>query len=365
MLLTFTEFLREGGNVVIGDKFASRIDLSAISRTDVVKEIDSLLNQISDRFKKMYGEPLWKPELLKSKKFLSGSSIHLFDLKNITNQDFIKHKPLVGDIDTQVDESRQSKIEEFLKAAKDIQFNGFSFVGFKKSGDQFITLWLVKKFGINVQIDLELVKFIDGSPTAWSTFSHSSSWEDIQIGVKGAFHKLLLRAFQARSARDIIVRTKTGKEKIINKSHLAFSLKGLRVKYSPVVDDKGTQELKNGLPVFNEIPTNESAFITDLDLLFSSFFGVLPQKGEIEKLKSFVGLTELINRYCSQEEKQKIVTGFANILWEKGAQGLVRGNPTEDFDTKKIAFNILTNLTGKGDIADYKFLIDNYYKDYK
>ncbi len=360
--------LIEGGNVMIGDVAANRIELKNIDRQAVVKEIGIGLQAISKKFEEIHGLPLWNDELLKSKEFLSGSSLHLFDLRGISDDDFTKHKPTVGDIDTQVDGNMKSTIDKFLKTlSAGTKIGPLVYVGAKPSGDQFITLWTVPQFKINVQIDMELVDFHNGKPTPWSSFSHGSAWDDLKLGIKGVFQKYLLRAFQARTAKDVIIQPKTprGKEKIIRKSELAFSLKGLRTRMTPVLDNAGNQVFKNDMPVYIENDSATATYITDLDVLFASFFGVKGNKTEIQMMGSFAGLVDLMSKYMSKSEQKQVLDGFANVMFEKGAQGLVRGDPRADYDTKMIAFRHIVDQLGTGKIEDYQPMIDAYYKSYK
>lgn len=369
-MISFRQFLlSEGGNVMIGNVAADRIDLKSIDRKKVVKEVATGLKAISDRFKAIHGLPLWSDELLKSGEFLSGSSLHLFDLSRISDEDFLKHKPTVGDIDTQVDGTMRDPVEKFLKSVSAGQMIGnMVYVGYKPSGDQFITLWTVPSLNnINIQVDLELVAFKNGKPTPWAQFSHSSAWDDIKTGIKGVFQKYALRALQARTARDVIIQPKTsrGKEKVIRKSDLAFSLKGLRVRMTPVLDVQGNQVYKNNMPVYIETDSKTSEYITDFDVLFSSFFGVKGSPAEIKKMESFVGLIDLLKLHVNKTDQKKVLDGFVNILWEKGAQGLVRGNSQEDYQTKLVAFNIMATSLGFGDIEQYRSIVDSYYKAYR
>lgn len=355
-----------GGNLVIGDVAAQKIDLTKLDRKVVVADVSKGLEAITAKFQAIHGLPLWSKDLLKSKEFLSGSSFHLFDLRNISDEDFIKSKPTVGDIDTQVDENMKDTIDQFLSnLAIGTQIQGLTFLGFKRT-DQFITLWRLESQGITIQIDLEPVTFKDGKPTHWSRFSHSSAWEDIKEGIKGVFQKYLMRAFQARTARDVIIQPKTprGKEKILRQSDLAFSLKGLRQRMAPVLDDKGKQLFKNNMPVYTELDSATADYVTDFEVLFSSFFGVPGNKQDLAKMSSFAGLISLMKKYMSSQDQKTVINGFAQILWGKGAQGLVRGDPVSDYDTKIVAFKYLAKELGT-DVKAYQSLIDDYYKTYK
>lgn len=369
MILKFRSWcaLQEGGNVIIGDVAAERIDLKKIDRKKVVDEIGKALKSISDRYKALTGLPLWGDDLFKDKSFLSGSSLHLFN-DEIPDDVFTKHKPIVGDIDTQVDGNQKAQIEDFLKTIKPNESIGnVIYVGYKPNGDQFLTIWTIPSLGLSVQVDLELVDFKDGKPTPWSSFSHSSPWEDLTNGIKGVFQKYLLRSFQARTAMDVLIKAKTsrGKDKTIKKSELAFSLKGLRVRMKPVLDNEGNQVFEKGMPVYVELDSKGADYITDLDVLFASFFGVKGTKKEIDLMGSFIGLIELMKKYMTRSEQKKVVDGFADVLWEKGSQGLVKGDPRSDYDTKLIAFNYITKELGMKSAEQYESLIKSFYMGYK
>lgn len=349
-----------------GDIEANRIDLKKLDRKLVTSEIGQALKAISDKFASLHGLPLWGDDLFKSREFLSGSSLHLFDTA-IPDETFIQHKPTVGDIDTQVDGNLKGQIDMFLKSlSAGSKVSNAVYVGFKPSGDQFITLWTIPKLGISVQVDLELVDYQNGKPTPWSTFSHSSPWEDLSKGIKGVFQKYVMRALQHRVARDVIIQPKTsrGKEKVIHSSDLAFSLKGIRYKIQPVLDSQGNQVIKNDMYVYQEIDSKMSEYITDLDLVFKMSFGRDPIGDDTDKMTSFVGVIELINRYFNDTEKNKILDAFVNLLWDKGAQGLVRGDSRADYDNKIKAFDYISKAFGNRQISYYQSKIDAYYKSY-
>jgi hypothetical protein len=355
-----------GGNVILGGESAERIDLRQVDRKRVVFEIRKGLQSLSEHFKMRSGQDLWCSELLESCQFLSGSALHLFNLDGISDSEFVKYKPTVGDIDTQVDETQKESIDLFLSSLPvGFCIDTLTFLGFKRT-DQFVTLWKLIDPAINVQIDLELVAFDSGRPTAWSQFSHSSSWEDIKEGIKGVFQKYLLRSFQARNARRVIIQPKTsrGKEKILVKSEFAFSLKGLRRSLEPITDEQGTPIVRDDLPVYRELDSVGADYITDFDILFLRFFGVYGWNHEKEQMKSFVGIVRLMQQYLTKEDQKKVIDRFADLLWLKGAQRLARGNPAADYEAKIVAFRYLTEHLGE-DVAHYQSSIDAYYQDYK
>lgn len=365
-MLKFSQFLKEGGNVQIGDQAAERIDLSKIDRNSIVARINRTLQLVNLMFQKKYGLPLWNKELFASKKFLSGSAFHFFN-KAIATQEFVKYKNTVGDIDTQVDKAQEKNIESFLNSITGQTFGYVTFIGYKKSVGQFITLWQFAAPKINVQIDIELVDFNEGQPTEWSQFSHSSDWADMKEGIKGVFQKYLVRAFTTKTLREIIVLK--GKKETPTKTmstDLAFSVNlGLRQKLQPVMDGDTHRKI-DGLQVYKEIPTKDSTYVNDLKVVFEILFDVKPKPVEIEMFGSFIGGLQLAKKYFSADEQKKLIIGFAHTLWAPGAQGLYRGNPDDDLREKNAAFMKMVDTLGVGydKKAIEKMRVD-YYTHYK
>lgn len=366
ILKTYQQFIAEGGNVQIGDVSADRIDLSKVDRDYVVKRLDRSLKVINLNFQRQFGLPIWSRDLFKSKEFLSGSSFHFFN-KAIKDEQYRTIKRLTGDVDTQCDIAMADQLAQFLDGISGRKMGYMTFIGYKKSAGQYITLWQLEDPKINVQIDFELVDFHKGRPTPWSQFSHSSAWEDMTAGIKGVFHKYLARATTAKTLRDIVVLSgKKETPKKVKSTDLAFSVTaGLRQKIAPVMDgDK--QRVMDGLPVFKEIPTKESTYITDLETMFSVLFGRKATSADMKKFNSFVGMTQLVKDYFSDSEKDAVVIGFAHTLWGAGAQGIYRGDPERDNTEKMIAYNKLLEILGQ---KYHSKTVDEmrlgYYKSYK
>ena len=97
-------------------------------------------------------------------------------------------------------------------------------------------------------------------------------------------------------------------------------------------------------------------------MLFCYFFKAHPNKDDINKMLSFTGIVELIDKYITNDNQKIIIDGFAQLLWGKGAQGLVRDSKMKDYHTKLLAFNYLINKLDI-DINEYYPLINKYYGD--
>lgn len=367
-MLTFEQFLLEGGNVVIDDQEAHRIDLKKFKRSEIIPLLLVGLDSISKTFEKDHGLPLWNENLFKSRNFLSGSAFHFFNLKKINDEEFVQVKSTVGDIDTQVDVNLMPMVEDFLTKNKGKKFGTLTLIGFKKSAGQHISLWKFDKFDINVQIDFEFVEFDSkGNPTPWAQFSHSSAWEDLKSGIKGVAHKYLMQAINAINLKEVIIRGKTSrsKDKIVKSSEKVFSVThGLRTRLKPVLDDNMNHIHVDGLPVYQELSTAESDSTTNLETIFRIYFNRTPSKQDIEEMGSFLGLIRLIKKYIDPKDHKKIIDGFAYKLWGIKAQGLYRDDKERDFHEKMIMMKNLTNNLG-GDINKYSDMIEKYYKSYK
>ena len=150
---SFKNFLlSEGGNVIIGNTSAERIDLKKFPREAAIASFKNGLNAINDAFQKMHGVPLWDEHLIKSIDFLSGSTKSFFD-QSIPTDEFVANKSSLGDLDLMVDGAMADLIQMFLDKSKNKNFGPLKLVGYKKSGEQFITIFR-SDLGINVQIDL-------------------------------------------------------------------------------------------------------------------------------------------------------------------------------------------------------------------
>lgn len=346
-----------GGNVVFGDKAADRIDLTKIDRAALVRSISSSLALVNKAFEKSTGFPIWRHGI---QEYLSGSTSTLFDLKNISDEAYKKAKPSVGDIDTQVDGNNEEDLFKFLTSIRGKKFGDLKLINHKSSIGAIVSLWEHVVFGVNIQIDLELVSFVNGKPNAWSKFAYSSAWEDMAIGIKGIAHKYIFRAITAVWNKDIKIQMKT-KQKDVTTSHLAFSNSGLRVKLEPVKEG-GKQVMSDGKPVFKEISTKDSGFNTDIGGVFSGLFGVEPTKEDLSLMNSYIGVIKLCKKY-HKKNLAKIADGMANLLFGTGSGGQVMYpyDHSRDRAEKLVIINYMAKEFGLSE-SRWSSLIDGYYK---
>jgi adenylate kinase family enzyme len=371
--------LLEGGNLSIGSNSAEQLDLKVTNRSYMVPRLNALLGAIDTQFKKMYKIPLWNPDLLKSGEFLSGSSLHFFNVSGISDETFVAKKPTVGDIDTMVNKELEPQLQEFLVKLDNKQIGSAKLLGFQRGNEQFSALFEMKDPPVKIQIDFEFVDFENDRPTDWARFSHSSSWDDLQAGVKGVFHKWLIQAFTALTRKEFLLRKLVGRGKLRkeedvpttdNMYSFAVSSKeggGLRAKYEPVLNDNGTPLIKDGLPVMREAPT--AGYQKNIGKIFSTILDqrLTPKQAQMlqQKFWSFTGLLDVMNTLMDPEEKQKVLTGFLQKTIGPGAQGMYKNNPDKDIAEKTTAINTMLKTLNLPKPSNFDQMMNVYRQSYK
>lgn len=410
------DMLMEGGNARYIDRktgevagFADKMDLKKIPRSKLVDEMVKVLSKLNDLFNKKYGEKLWKNfSVIKSGKALNGSSSSLFN-KDITDEEFITHKPTVGDIDITFPGENMGKLWELLNELDGKKLGDFTkYLGHKNSNmhpqaaaaqHQINAIFEIDTgdYRVLAQIDFEASEYDDlHSPTDWASFSHSSDWDDIKEGFKGVAHKYtLLNLARAQSklegisvvtatvAKKVVEMTKDEYEsgtpvkvskaqKYANPTNLAFSVaKGIRTKFTPVFFKGGKEQLIiDGKPVFVEKNSKQDKYTTQLEKQFEMIFQKEPKGSDMKNFNSFVGLVKLMKKYS---EKKTIEDFFWNQLIKKslwcasGCQALERNNPEGDLAIKGAMVNYLYDNFSY--LKSYKpkvdKMIEEYYKNYK
>ena len=371
--------LYEGGNLALdtGEE-AQHIDLKVHNRAYIVPILDNLLQSINNLYAQQYQTPLWEPNLLKKKTFLSGSSLHFFNT-DIPDDEFTRVKPKVGDIDTQVNKELEGNLEQFLTANQGKVMGPAKFLGFQRGNEQFSGLWEFTDPPIKVQIDLEFVAYDKKGPTQWSQFSHSSSWDDLQAGIKGVFHKFLIQSFTSLTNQNFILRKFVGRGKARaeqdfpttdNMFSFAVSSKeggGLRAKYEPVLDEKGRPLVIDNLPVMR--PLKAEGYEQDLSKIFATIFGSRVNSAQLKKLMpktwSFVGLLDLMNVVLDPEEKEHVIDNFVNKLFAPGAQGLYKNDPDRDVVEKNAALNQMLAILKVSAPANLEQMRQDYKASYR
>lgn len=349
---------RKTGNVqkIDGqDAFATKIPIKEVGRGKFSKAMLNALQVLDKLFNKKYGEPLWPNfDKLKDGTNFNGSSRHLFDLK-ITDDKFAEKKPLVGDMDLATPSQHRDKLFDLLLAleGKDLG-SGVRYIGNNKTkveGTRETQINAVFEYTydkgkkIFPQVDFEFDEFDGDAQGQWNReLGHSSAWEDIEQGIKGFARNWLWISLmeEASEVNDIVILSKTGKVrsgKTLSKAMATYSPDyGVRTRLVPVKDEQGNHLEVDGKPAFRELEPSESKYETDPAVAFQLAFLDKPKGQELQKIKSFAGLLEIIKSRLSPEKQLAVFDRFnAHCGWGPDAQQFEREDAKEDEKVKTAA----------------------------
>lgn len=382
-----------GGNVVVKDVngvdvAAVKVDLRTVGRSNVIKLAQNLFSSLNTLHEAKYSVPLWKSDkVLKDALVFNGSSSFILSEK-FSDQEILKFKPTMGDIDIAIPSERAETLFELLgklqgrQVTRNVEFVGMNRTSSSSLGTQinciFRFLDLVEYL---VQVDFEFLPFEeDGNPTEWARFSHSSSFDDAKDGVKAVHHKYLIRALVGGvSIRpDIVIATNKSTydnyklTAASKKGDVARMLKfsvdhGVRVAYAPLLDQDGNEVKDNGKTVYKEIPTSSSDYKKTLVEILKLVFND-EDSSDVDKLWTFRGVVELCKKYLNKQQQKDVAERYFALLWAdkpQRAQELERGNPEEDLAVKSGGWNLFKKLTGVKDPSNFEQILNTYYEGYR
>lgn len=349
-------------NRVTGKEFmqARKIKLKIFNRGQLVEEFKRMFVKLNDEFFRKYEEPIWEDfSIILDGSAFNGSSDAFFN-NDITDEEFVKYKPKVGDIDVTVPKEKLHRIFELLSEQENVWLTeNILYVGQNKKDlsalgkkDQINSVFMYKQHNHEnpVQVDFEGVTYVDGKPNEWAKFGHSSVWEDIKRGYKGVNHKyILINATRAISIReDILIATdkakiEKGVDVRIRKQRpgdiprmYAFSVsKGLRTKYEQQFYEDGDPVIVDGKEVFKEKPTSESVYIQTVKGIFEILFKNEPAIDDLAKMQSFTGVVDLMEKHFTEKEVKDTFEYLVMLnLFGPVAQPLEVDDPKRDFNIK-------------------------------
>jgi hypothetical protein len=363
--------LTEGGNLashkgdgtpmpgwqgIPGQHQSQELDLRVHDRSYVVQVLSDLLHKINDLFAQQFKEPLWHENSVAAQKFLSGSTAKFFD-KKISDEEFVRVKPTVGDIDTQAPDKHAETIKQFLTGLIGKKVGDTTFIGFSPGNNQYTSMWQVtlNDLPVKLQIDFEYGEHEEdtGLPTPWQDYSHSSAWEDLSAGIKGVFHKYIDRAlpYAANVSTKYVARVLKKSTKIsdepVTDSDYSFAVSGqggggVSQKYIPYNDpNTGEPMEKDGIPVMQLLPTDSRQYIKNLAQQFEIFFGEKPNKQDQQLKNSFIGTVQLATKYLDDNQRTELFRRFVSICFEPGSQMITKNDPVRDRDTKMAAIDYM------------------------
>lgn len=320
-MLTFKEYLAEGGNIKIGDVGAAPFKVTEKNREERQSDIHGALSSMHKSFHKEHGEHLFGKDqkALKSGSLFAGSTRQLMG-KEVPHAEFAKHKPTVGDIDVQIPKEHKEKLTQHLAPGK--KFGNYSVVGTKKHGNE-VSAVMKHKSGEHHQFDFEATDYHKDEPTKGEQFTHNSSWEDTKAGIKGAHHKILINAVGGEHHKFSIthgVRSRTDEKDPGNKDpeHVTKTLFGPKADPKKIESFHGVTQL-----IKKHIPASQHQEIFDK---FKSSAKKFDNTAAVEHLKKHLNVKDTVTEEKSSEEVHHTsvipLVGFSPISHMGHAQDL-------------------------------------------
>ena len=364
-----------GGNAIVMDHnteeqfFAEKVPLQTIGRTYFVQEVNKFITDFSQLFEKVTKKRLWEPEQITSGNLFNGSTSYIM-CPNYDSKEIETVKPFVGDIDIVVPKELKLELYNFLRdlegkeLSPDVKYLGCNKPEFKPTMSQincvFDILFKINGVGelrIYTQVDFEFTDFINGEPSQWARFGHSSNLKDAKVGIKAVHHKYLLRALVGTKNEDplgIVMLGDTQLPKVARLKIFDVNL-GICTQLEVLTQSKEQNTYK-------QLQRFQFNGEKDLTKVFVECFDRLPEGDELEKLWSFVGLCELIQKYTPKELIDRIHRRYLDLLWESSperTQELERNNPELDFDVKLKGYEYFINFFGLEDL--HEPMLSDYY----
>jgi hypothetical protein len=263
---SFLTVLFEGGNIKV--KSASGEEVSAApfkvnDRGKQTQDIHAALKSIHNSYNQATGAHLFgkNGKALETGSAFAGSTKHFMN-GHISDDEFKKHKPIVGDIDAQIPMEHKDDLAKHLKPGD--RHGPYTVVGVKKHGNETSAV-MRHDNGEHHQFDFEGTHYKGDEPHKDENFLHSADWNDAKAGISGAHHKILLNSIGLNSHKFSI-------------SH------GLRSRTDD--SDQGTK--------------NPQAISTKL-------FG---KDADHDNIHSFQGVTQLIRNHIHPSQHQAIYDKF-------------------------------------------------------
>lgn len=314
-------YIHEGGNVKIGEQGADPI--TAAKRSSRATDIHIMLrgmNKASNH--ELFGE---HENALKSGTAYAGSTRHMMNTTGISDKEIKKYKPTFGDVDIQVPHTAKSTVQGMLKPGS--KHGAFTVVGAKNSGNQTSAI-MKHDDGEHHQMDFEFKHYDPAThePTKLSQFIYNSHWDDIKQGIKGANHKMLVHALQAKDGdRTAMV---DGKE-VRYQPHVLSEL-GMRAKHIPEMEGS-KQKHVNGVPSYRELKPAEATYDTDMHSITSKLLSRNATDSDVSDLHSFGGTIGLMKKHFTPDQQRNTIKSYVNKIYDKGFR-----NQPEDVKTKSL-----------------------------
>lgn len=270
-----------GGNIKINGFEPDHIEFRRVHRDTVRDHLLLFLLKMNSAYKNYNGEFLWEPNTIMDGDIYGGSSKYMFDKKN---SEYLvrKHLPVLNDVDLLFPISEKERLYEFLNSPRGTHLDC---IGVKKSTQIHALFKIVGLRWKNIQLDFKPVVYDGEMPNEWARFINPTSPDDIENGIKGIFHILLLLA---------ILKSRTGKYRYVKNANNIRVMEyineyvlsvdhGLRKNIKLVYEPGSPPLIKkiDRLEVCRKIPKSEYQYETDIQKIISVVFGtddVLPDE---------------------------------------------------------------------------------------
>lgn len=336
-------------------------------------DVDELIRQINKHF-------IWPEKSIREGSIFFGSYECLRSFED--KEKFSKFKNVIGDIDIAVPQETIENLHKFLESSEEKKITDkFLYIGKNRNafhGKKMNCIFFYSRCSKFVQIDFEAVSFQNERPEEYCKFIRSSSFEDIQKGVKGLAHKYLLFSIAKLISykENIVILTDKSPlfppEKIRIKlldvipHSLSFSKEGLRHKLEKQYRIR-FPVMVEGKYAFKEISKKDSKFEKDIAEIFKILFSKTPSKKDLENFYSYVGLLEIVEKSFSRAKIQTLFLYLIeDYLWGPGAQELSRDSQSEDKLIKEVMISEFESKFPFLDRQKYtdKF-VEKYYSNYR
>lgn len=362
--------LYEGGNWMhpvdpnVPDGPKKVADPIEVKHRDIQKpHFVEMFNSIDNGFKKQHGHNLFG-NALRNNNFSSGSS-EVYNDPSVSTKRMSKAKPTMGDYDVQIPEEHHQKLRKYLQVGQ--KHGKFTIRHIKKDGTQTHIIMRHEDTGKEHQIDFEPVEYDQKTqePTPHEKLAHNSHITDLERGLKGVHHKLLMQSVFSAHAVPGYLQKETGRGKarttVVSDEEGNFPTSTYSV-------DKGVREKwqnvgsKNGKPIFREKKPSESEYSKDLPTIYRSMFKREPTENDISDIHSFNGIIGHIKKHIPSEHHIKIFKTFVEKLWHKSAQATSLNKDTD----KKIKENAYNELAKQfpNEHEKHKDYVENLKSEY-
>jgi len=409
----------------MGGNFRCEIDGKTVSgrtlgvsrpgvRSAFVSDVKLMLSALNDLFAKEHEIPLWSDLSANIDELLvfGGSTEHVFD-PGISDEEFGKYKGAFSDIDIYIPQAqgRGFKLMQTIDKNKGAMLGQrFKIVCTKihanesqsnTRGTNSLFQYIDGREDPYVQFDFmpQPIPVEEGdektttSLKRWVKLSHSSSWRDVQVAVKGAFHKYLLQSLVSAASRmpsgviatekspvyppekvkvakgyqDDLYMQSFSAEKALGKTRLT------RQTYIDPQTGDAIEAEHEGQPLYKLTEPEKKKYSTDVEEIFEAAFGFSPEASDLEKMGSFVGLLEIMREKLLPTNQGKEFCGnvlriFINKLIGDEGQEISTYSIAKDQQPKAAAIAVIRTM-GFDDLLnevmppeEIEAIIEKYYK---